>query len=74
MLTAYALLKAEGWPDSVVAASAIPYNKDTFVPKEMSKEDIEKFKRDWAAAVKRALQVGFDVGNSFKTSKYTANS
>lgn len=28
----------------------------------MSKQDIEKFKQDWVAAVKRALKVGFDVG------------
>jgi 2,4-dienoyl-CoA reductase-like NADH-dependent reductase (Old Yellow Enzyme family) len=31
------------------------------VPKEMTTEDIAKFKRDWVAGVKRALVVGFDV-------------
>jgi 2,4-dienoyl-CoA reductase-like NADH-dependent reductase (Old Yellow Enzyme family) len=48
----------------VVAPSAIPYSPESVVPKEMTKDDISKFKQDWAAAVKRALKVGFDVSKS----------
>lgn len=55
------LLQADGWPDEVVAPSAIPFSPETLVPKEMTTEDIAKFKRDWVAGVKRALVVGFDV-------------
>jgi 2,4-dienoyl-CoA reductase-like NADH-dependent reductase (Old Yellow Enzyme family) len=30
----------------------------------MTKDDISKFKQDWIAAVKRAINVGFDVSKS----------
>ncbi|KAI1658551.1 FMN-linked oxidoreductase [Daldinia decipiens] len=52
---------SEGWPSNVVAPSPEAYNAQTIVPKEASKEDIEKFKRDWVAAVRRALKAGVDV-------------
>ncbi|RSM05521.1 hypothetical protein CEP52_006208 [Fusarium oligoseptatum] len=42
--------EAGGWPDEVVAPSAIPFSPETSVPKEMTTEDIAKFKRDWVAA------------------------
>jgi len=50
-----------GWPDNVKAPSAIPYSKDYPRPKEMTLKDIEEFKEAWVAAVKRALEAGFDV-------------
>ena len=50
-----------GWPDDVWAPSAIAYSDRLCDPKAMSLEDIEDFKKSWAAAVKRALKVGFDV-------------
>ncbi|KAI1616442.1 hypothetical protein EDD37DRAFT_77656 [Exophiala viscosa] len=50
-----------GWPDSVMAPSAIPYAKGYVVPKSMSLEDIEEYKAAYAAAVKRAIAAGFDV-------------
>ncbi|RBR10532.1 uncharacterized protein FIESC28_09396 [Fusarium coffeatum] len=53
--------EANGWPDEVVAPSALPYSPESVVPKEMNKDDISKFKQDWAAAVKRVLKVGFDA-------------
>ena len=37
------------------------YSPQTIVPKEATKEDLEKFKADWVAAVKRALKAGVDV-------------
>ena len=45
----------------MVAPSALPYSPESVVPKEMTKDDISKFKQDWVAAVKRVLKVGFDV-------------
>jgi 2,4-dienoyl-CoA reductase-like NADH-dependent reductase (Old Yellow Enzyme family) len=49
-----------GWPDNVYAPSAIPYNDHHCMPKEMTKEDIETFKKAFKAAVERALKAGFD--------------
>ncbi len=50
-----------GWPDNVLAPSAIPYNEDHAQPKAMTLEDIEHLKQSWIASVKRALKAGFDV-------------
>ncbi|KAI9158194.1 NADPH dehydrogenase afvA [Paramyrothecium foliicola] len=58
---AAAVEEAGGWPENVLAPSAVAYSEDTFVPKAMSVGDINKFKDDWAAAVKRALAAGFDA-------------
>jgi hypothetical protein len=75
-------LQAGGWPDDVVAPSAIPYSPESLTPREMTSDDITKFKQDWVAAVKRALKAGFDVRppdstsdlidtDSFRLSKFT---
>lgn len=50
-----------GWPDDVVAPSAIPWNEDHPNPRAMTLDEIEGFKSDFAAAVKRSLEVGFDA-------------
>ena len=50
-----------GWPDSVFAPSAIPYDERHAKPKAMTREDIQNFKRAFVAAVKRALAAGFDA-------------
>ncbi|RSL71698.1 hypothetical protein CEP51_012011 [Fusarium floridanum] len=71
---AVAVKEASGWPDEVVAASAIPFSSETLVPKEMTTEDIAKFKRDWVAAVKRALLVGFDAIEIHAAHGYLLNS
>ncbi|KAH9908744.1 FMN-linked oxidoreductase [Xylariomycetidae sp. FL2044] len=52
---------SDGWPNNVIAPTAEAYSKDTVVPREATKEDIEKFKKDWVAAVRRALKAGVDV-------------
>ncbi|QIX02310.1 hypothetical protein AMS68_007827 [Peltaster fructicola] len=52
---------ANGWPDDVWAPSAIAWNEHHAQPKAMTLEDIETFKKDWAAAVKRAIKAGFDA-------------
>lgn len=49
-----------GWPDQVYGPSAIPY-AGLANPIEMTKSDIENFKKAWVASVKRALKAGFDV-------------
>jgi len=50
-----------GWPDDVLAPSAIPWNEHHAQPKEMTSQDIENFKTAFGAAVRRAVQVGFDI-------------
>jgi 2,4-dienoyl-CoA reductase-like NADH-dependent reductase (Old Yellow Enzyme family) len=51
-----------GWPDKVVAPSAISYDAGVYPsPKAITLEEIEQFKKDFVAAVKRALTAGFDV-------------
>lgn len=71
---AVAVKEADGWPDKVVAPSAIPFSPETLVPREMTKDDINKFKQDWVAAVKRALQVGFDAIEVHAAHGYLLNS
>lgn len=50
-----------GWPDDVVAPSAIPWNEKHATPRELSLQEIDQLKEDWAAATKRALKAGFDA-------------
>ena len=50
-----------GWPDNVLAPSAIPYSDKFPMPKAMTLEGIETFKTAYVAAVKRALKAGFDA-------------
>ncbi|RSL71805.1 hypothetical protein CEP54_001113 [Fusarium duplospermum] len=71
---AVAVKEADGWPDEVVAPSAIPFSPETLVPKEMTTEDIAKFKQDWVAGVKRALVVGFDAIEIHAAHGYLLNS
>ncbi|KAI0632054.1 hypothetical protein C8Q77DRAFT_1158732 [Trametes polyzona] len=50
-----------GWPDDVLAPSAIPYNDAFPKPKELDKESIKRIVTAFARAAKRALKAGFDV-------------
>ncbi|KAI0775531.1 hypothetical protein BD413DRAFT_602773 [Trametes elegans] len=50
-----------GWPNDVVAPSAIPYNENFPKPKELDKEGIKRVVTAFVAAAKRALKAGFDV-------------
>ncbi len=53
--------KINGWPDQVYAPSAIAYNEKHVHPKEMTRDDIVRFKAAYKSAVERALAAGFDV-------------
>lgn len=44
-----------------LAPSAIPFKEGEPVPKEMTKEEIQQFVKDFVNATKRALQAGFEV-------------
>ncbi|KAI1763223.1 NADPH dehydrogenase [Hypoxylon sp. FL1150] len=50
-----------GWPDDVVAPSAIPFAEEYARPREISLEEIRQLKDDFVAAARRAVQLGFDV-------------
>lgn len=50
-----------GWPQDVVAPSAVPYDEHLAVPKELDKAGIKRLQRAFVAAAKRALRAGFDV-------------
>lgn len=50
-----------GWPDEVYAPSAIPWNENHAMPKEMTLQDIDDFKIAYGQAVRRALKAGFDA-------------
>ncbi|KAI4179901.1 MAG: hypothetical protein L6R41_007570 [Letrouitia leprolyta] len=53
-------LGVNGWPDNILAPSDIPY-EGLGNPKAMTKKDIDYLKTSWVAAVKRAVEIGFDV-------------
>lgn len=53
--------EVNGWPGNVLAPSAVPYSENLAQPNEMSKDDIEEFKKAWVASVKRALACRFDA-------------
>ncbi|KAI0365788.1 FMN-linked oxidoreductase [Pilatotrama ljubarskyi] len=54
-----------GWPEELVAPSAIPYSegdgKIVAIPKELTKDGIREVVDEWAAAAKRAVEAGIDV-------------
>ena len=50
-----------GWPENVYAPTATAYSDRMCDPNAMSIQDIENFKKAWAAGVRRALEAGFDV-------------
>jgi len=47
-----------GW--QVIAPSAIPFNKQSDTPKEMTKTDIDIVKQSFIKAAERAVEAGFD--------------
>lgn len=53
--------EVNGWPNEVLAPSAIPYNDQFPHPKELTADGIQRIKDAFVEGVKRAVQVGFDV-------------
>ena len=52
-------LPAGGW--DIVAPSALPYRKDSQVPRPMTRSDMDRVKTDFVQAVRRAARCGFDM-------------
>lgn len=50
-----------GWPEDVWGPSPIPFSEQFPVPKELTKEGIERVRTAFVNAVKRSLRAGFDV-------------
>jgi len=50
-----------GWPDDVVAPSAVPYDEHHARPREMTLAEIAQLKEDFVSAARRAVKAGFDV-------------
>ncbi|KAI0094297.1 FMN-linked oxidoreductase [Irpex rosettiformis] len=50
----------DGWPDDVIAPSNIAYADGYPLPKEMSKEDLQRVEEAFVAAADRAKKTGFD--------------
>ncbi|KIV80126.1 hypothetical protein PV11_07647 [Exophiala sideris] len=53
--------EANGWPDDTVAPSAIAFQSSFPHPNALTLEGIQRIKDGFVAAVKRAVEVGFDV-------------
>jgi anthraniloyl-CoA monooxygenase len=51
-------LETGGWP--VMSASAVPYLRNSPVPREMTRDDMERVREDFVAATKRAAEAGVD--------------
>lgn len=56
-----ALEEVNGWPDNVLAPSALPFSDSFPTPKALTKEQIQNLKTAFVDSVKRALKAGFDV-------------
>ena len=52
-------LQDGAWP--LISASAIPYLKNSAVPRAMTRVDMDRVTADFAAAARRARDVGFDL-------------
>ncbi|KAE8366452.1 hypothetical protein BDV27DRAFT_92226 [Aspergillus caelatus] len=59
---AMAVKEVGGWPDEIVAPSAIPQEEGiNTVPKALTRADIEVLKQDFAEAARRAVDANFDA-------------
>ncbi|TGO79372.1 hypothetical protein BELL_0034g00040 [Botrytis elliptica] len=52
---------AHGWPDNVMAPSAIAYKDKNIIPHEMTRDDIKSLVNAFGDATKRAIEAGFDA-------------
>ncbi|KAJ5316936.1 hypothetical protein PENANT_c030G04099 [Penicillium antarcticum] len=56
-----ATAKVGGWPDNVKSPGNVAFHANFPTPTALTLEEIETFKKDWVAAVKRALKAGVDL-------------
>lgn len=61
LTSALRLEQRHGWPDDVVAPSAIAFKDKNIIPRELSHGEIRSLVEAWGEAVKRAVRAGFDV-------------
>ena len=52
--------EVNGWPNDVVAPSALAWDEGWYVPRALTLEEIEQFKRNWVTAVQRVIACGYD--------------
>jgi anthraniloyl-CoA monooxygenase len=52
-------LESDGWP--LISASALPYLAHSQVPREMTRDDMDRVKADFARAMHHAVAIGFDI-------------
>lgn len=50
-----------GWPDDVWGPSPVPHGELYPVPRELTREGVERVKSAFVEAAKRSVRVGFDV-------------
>jgi protein disulfide-isomerase A1 len=50
-----------GWPDDIVAPSAISFADDFGTPHELTTEEIKALIKQWQDSAVRAVKAGFDV-------------
>jgi 2,4-dienoyl-CoA reductase-like NADH-dependent reductase (Old Yellow Enzyme family) len=55
-----ATVNVGGWPDNVKGPGNVPFHPTFPKPTALTLDEIEVFKKDWVAAVKRALKAGVD--------------
>ncbi|OJU49446.1 MAG: oxidoreductase [Mesorhizobium sp. 61-13] len=48
-----------GWP--LISASAIPYLDNSDMPREMTREDMDRVVADFVSATQRSAEIGFDI-------------
>ena len=60
-----------GW--TPVAPSAIPFDKNSLVPKEMSVQEIQKVTEEFATAASNALKAGFQIAEIHMAHGYLLN-
>ncbi|CAK44043.1 uncharacterized protein An01g11390 [Aspergillus niger] len=61
LTSALRLEQRHGWPDDVVAPSAIAFKDKNIIPRELSHGEIRSLVEAWGEAVKRAVRAGFDA-------------
>ncbi|KAI0706069.1 hypothetical protein BC835DRAFT_1260735 [Cytidiella melzeri] len=64
----------DGWPNDVVAPSAIVHSPGFPTPKELTKEGIQRIKHAFVEGAKRAINAGFDVIEIHGAHGYLLNS